>query len=79
MDIDDVVLLLQRNGSQAVFMIRLKESNFLVSATIGEAKVLNLGVSPPRKPTGNYSGLLGNFDGNKDNDLMLKSGVLRSL
>ena len=69
-----------RNNVSTEFTFKMIESDFIVKAFIGDAGVVNFAVSPPFELEGALEGLLGNFDGVKENDLITKgwsSGLVK--
>ena len=59
-----------RNNLSTEFSFKLLGSNFIVKALVGEGGVVNLGLAPPFELNGTFQGLMGNFDGAPENDLL---------
>ena len=59
-----------RNNSSSEFSFKLLGSDFIVKALVGEGGVVNLGLAPPFELIGTLQGLMGNFDGAPENDLL---------
>ena len=78
-DVDDVMRLTQdgvlykKDVNSTEFAFKMIQSDFIVKAVTTQNGVLNLGLSPPIGFQGNLQGLLGNYDGNAENDLLSAS------
>ena len=65
-----------RNENFTEFTFYCLNSDFFVQASIFEQGILTLSLSPPMSVRGKTSGLLGNFDGVTENDLLSKGNLL---
>ena len=75
---DDVIklnqdgVLYKRDENSTEFGFKMAQTDFIVKAVISKNGVLNLGISPPFNFEGSLLGLLGNYDGVSENDLLSK-------
>ena len=70
LETDDVNF--SRNNISTEFSFNLLTSDVIVRAFIGVTGAISFGLSPPFEIEGNLQGLLGNFDGSPENDLLSK-------
>ena len=63
----------KRNETSTEFVFKFLNSNLTVKAMFLEMGILAIAVAPPMSTRGNLTGLMGNFDGVAENDLLAKS------
>ena len=63
----------KRNETSTEFVFKFLNSNLTVKAMFLEMGILAIAVTPPMSTRGNLTGLMGNFDGVAENDLLAKS------
>ena len=65
-----------RNDVSTEFQFKLIDSDFIMKILVNEAGLLNFVISPPFDFESNVEGLLGNFDGIQENDLVSRGWFL---